>query len=80
MPTAQTDNNNKHDPVVLNTSTEKLSRREDDEVYTVPNRTNTEQPWRTQSMVDMATKSNMQKWAHNDIATSNYSQGGTPQP
>jgi hypothetical protein len=78
MPTAQTDNNNKDNPAVPNASTEKLSRREDDEVRTMPNRMNTEQPRQTQSTVDMATESNAQKRAHNDITASNYSQGGTP--
>jgi hypothetical protein len=44
-PTAQTDDDDKHDPAVLNASTEKPSRQEDDKVRTVPNRMNTEQPW-----------------------------------
>jgi hypothetical protein len=35
-PMAQTDNDNKHDPAIPNASTKKPSRREDDEVRTVP--------------------------------------------
>jgi hypothetical protein len=77
---AQTDDDDKHDPAIPNASTKKPSRREDDEVCTVPNRMNTEQPRRTQSTVDTATESNTHKQAHDDIAVSNYSRGGTPKP
>jgi hypothetical protein len=44
-PMAQTDDDDKHDPAIPNASTEKPSRWEDDEVRTVPNRTNMEQQW-----------------------------------
>jgi hypothetical protein len=44
-PMAQTDDDDKHDPAIPNASAEKPSRREDNEVRTVPNRTNMEQPW-----------------------------------